>query len=60
VPGDLIAFLLPVCGALAFALLVHLLVLGGGDPPAPPAPEGGAKVGVRGPSAGPDDLARSA
>ena len=58
--GDLIVFLLPVCGAAAFVLLVHRLVLGGGDPPAPPAPDGGAKVGACGPLAGPDDLARSA
>jgi hypothetical protein len=61
VAGDLIVSLVPVCGAATFALLVYRLVLRGGDPP-PTAtePGGGSKLPVGGPSAGPDDLARSA
>jgi hypothetical protein len=54
---NLIFFIIPTCGASAFALFIYRFLRGGG-PPAPGSPPGGTKSGV--PSAGPDDLARSA
>jgi hypothetical protein len=54
---NLIFFIIPVCGASAFTLLVYRF-LRSGEPPAPGSPPGGPKT--RAPSAGPDDLARSA
>jgi hypothetical protein len=55
---DLAVFILPVSGALAFALLLYRLIVRSGDPPEPGEPPGGIKV--IGPSVGPNDLARSA
>jgi len=52
---NVIFFIIPMCGATAFALFVYRF-LRGGDAPDPPAPGGGAKT----PTAGPDDLAHSA
>lgn len=58
---NLVFFIVPTAGSVAFALLVYRFVLCGGDPPAPPDAAGGTKVTVGlGPCAGPDDLARSA
>lgn len=55
---NLIFFIVPTCGAAAFAFFVYRF-LRSGEPPAPPAPpSGGTKVPS--PRAGPDDLARSA
>ena len=54
---NIVFFIVPTCGASAFALFIYRF-LRGGDPPAPPAPEGGTKTPT--PTAGPDDLARSA
>lgn len=55
---NLVFFLTPICGAAASAwLVVHFLR----TPAAPPDGHGGTGVVTRdGPSAGPDDLARSA
>jgi hypothetical protein len=55
--GNLIFFIIPVCGASTFALFVYKF-LRGGQPPTPGSPSGGTKT--RMPSAGPDDLANSA
>jgi hypothetical protein len=55
---NLVFFIVPTCGASAFAFFVYRFLRGGGDAPAPPAPEGGTKAPA--PTAGPDDLARSA
>ena len=58
---NLVFFTPATCGAVAFALIVYRFVLRGSEgPPGPPEPRGGAKAPVAGPSAGPDDLARSA
>jgi hypothetical protein len=54
---NVIFFIVPTCGASAFAFFVYRF-LQGGDEPAPPAPGGGTKLPT--PAAGPDDLARSA
>lgn len=54
---NLIFFIVPTCGASAFAFFVYRF-LRGSDAAPPPAPEGGTKVPS--PAAGPDDLARSA
>jgi hypothetical protein len=54
---NVVFFIVPMCGASAFAFVVYR-ILRGGDPPDPPGPEGGSKAPS--PSAGPDDLARSA
>lgn len=54
---NLVFFIVPTAGASAFALIVYRFVLRGGDPP-PAEPPGGTKVPA--PTAGPDDLARSA
>jgi hypothetical protein len=54
---NLIFFVIPVSGATAFALFVYRF-LHSSDPPAPGSPSGGGKSRI--PSAGPDDLARSA
>jgi hypothetical protein len=50
-------FIIPTCGAVAFAVMVFR-ILSTGEPPAPGIPPGGTKRHA--PSAGPDDLARSA
>jgi len=55
--ANLVFFIIPVCGATAFAFFVYRF-LSNGEPPAPGVPPGGTKT--RSPSAGPDDLARSA
>ena len=54
---NLIFFIIPISGASAFAMFIYRF-LRSGDPPAPGSPPGGAKTRL--PSAGPDDLARSA
>jgi hypothetical protein len=53
---NLVFFIVPTCGATAFAFCIYRFLKSG--PAEPPAPEGGAKVPL--PGAGPDDLARSA
>jgi hypothetical protein len=55
--ANLIFFIIPVAGASTFAVLVYKF-LRSGEPPPPGSPPGGTKR--RTPSAGPDDLARSA
>jgi|GEM_PF-2109242 len=56
---NLVFFIPAVSGASAFALLVYRFVLRSSEPPdTPGGGSGGAKVPL--PSAGPDDLARSA
>jgi hypothetical protein len=54
---NLIFFIVPTCGATAFALFVYRFLKSAG-PPEPRPPEGGAKIPL--PGAGPEDLARSA
>ena len=54
---NLVFFIIPVSGASAFAILIYRF-LRSEEPPAPGSPPGGTKIGA--PSAGPDDLARSA
>jgi hypothetical protein len=54
---NLVFFIIPTCGAIAFAVIVFR-ILGSGEPPSPGMPPGGTKK--QAPSAGPDDLARSA
>lgn len=54
---NLVFFIVPTCGASAFAVIVYRILTSGG-PPRPEPPRGGSKVPV--PTAGPDDLARSA
>ena len=54
---NLVFFIIPVCGASTFAFLVYKF-LRGDEPPSPGSPPGGTTTGA--PSAGPDDLARSA
>jgi hypothetical protein len=54
---NIVFFIIPTCGATAFAVIV-LRILRSGEPPAPGRPPGGSKRHT--PSAGPDDLARSA
>ena len=55
--ANLVFFIIPVSGASTFAFLVYKC-LRGGQPPTPGSSSGGTKT--RMPSAGPDDLARSA
>ena len=52
----LVFFIVPTCGAVAFALVVYHVLRT--PPPEPRAPGGGSKVRL--PGAGPDDLSRSA
>jgi hypothetical protein len=54
---NLIFFIVPTCGATAFALFIYRF-LKSGAPPEPRPPEGGTKIRL--PGAGPEDLARSA
>jgi hypothetical protein len=54
---NLVFFIPATCGATAFVLCI-LRCLRTAPPPASSPPEGGSKV--PGPTAGPDDLARSA
>ena len=54
---NLVLFIVPMCGATAFALFVYHF-LKSGDPPEPTERGGGSKVRL--PAAGPDDLSRSA
>ncbi len=54
---NVIFFIVPTCGACAFAFFVYRF-LRSGEPPAPPAPGGGTRAPA--PTAGPDDLARAA
>ena len=56
---NLVLFIVPVSGSGAFALLIYRFVVRGGDPPEA-ASGGGGGTRVPTPSAGPDDLARSA
>ena len=55
---NIVFFIVPTCGASAFAFFVYRFLRGGGDPQPPASPPGGTKMPT--PSAGPDDLARSA
>ena len=55
---NLVFFIPAVSGASAFALLVYRFVVRGDEPPGGGSGDGGTKVPL--PSAGPDDLARSA
>ena len=55
---NVVFFIVPTCGATAFALFVYRF-LRGGDSSAPPSPPGGGTK-TPSPSAGPDDLADSA
>jgi hypothetical protein len=55
--ANIVFFIIPVSGASTFAFLVYKF-LRGGQPPTPGSSSGGTKT--RMPSAGPDDLARSA
>jgi hypothetical protein len=57
---NLVFFVPATCGATAFALLVYRFVLRGGPEPPEAGGRGGTKVRTPAPSAGPDDLARSA
>jgi hypothetical protein len=54
---NLVFFIIPTCGAIVFAVIVFR-ILSSGEPPSPGTPPGGTKRQL--PSAGPDDLARSA
>ena len=54
---NLVFFIIPTCGASAFAVMVFR-ILRSGEPPTPGIPPGGTKTHT--PTAGPDDLARSA
>jgi hypothetical protein len=54
---NIVFFIIPTLGAAAFAVIVFR-ILRSGEPPAPGIPPGGTKTHT--PSAGPDDLARSA
>jgi hypothetical protein len=53
-----VLFIVPISGSVAFALLVYRFVVRGDEPPGGGSGDGGTKVPL--PSAGPDDLARSA
>jgi len=55
---NLVFFIPATCGAAAFALIVYRFVMRAQDGPDAEGGPGGAKVPV--PTAGPDDLARSA
>lgn len=55
---NLVFFIVPTCGATAFALFIYKF-LKSGAPPEPRDRGGGAKPAPS-PVAGPDDLARSA
>jgi hypothetical protein len=57
---NLVFFTPATCGATAFALLVYRFVLRSEDPPDPAADDGPGGAKTPQPSAGPDDLARSA
>jgi hypothetical protein len=54
---NIVFFIIPTCGAIAFAVIVFR-ILRNEEPPAPGIPPGGTRRHA--PSAGPDDLARSA
>lgn len=54
---NLVFFLPATCGVIGVVVL-YRWIFGSADPPAPSEPEGGSKTPL--PSAGPDDLARSA
>jgi hypothetical protein len=54
---NLVFFIIPTCGATTFAVIVFR-ILRSGEPPSPRIPPGGTKSPT--PSAGPNDLARSA
>jgi len=54
---NLVFFVPGTCGATAFAFIIHR-ILRSAPPPTSPPPEGGSRVPL--PTAGPDDLARSA
>jgi len=54
---NLVFFAPGMCGATAFAFIIRR-ILRSAPPPASPPPEGGSRVPL--PTAGPDDLARSA
>jgi hypothetical protein len=54
---NLVFFIPATCGASAFALFIYR-VLRSAAPPGPAPPDGGSKTPL--PSAGPEDLARSA
>jgi hypothetical protein len=54
---NLVFFVPATCGAAAFAFIVYR-ILTSAPPPASPPPGGGTKTPL--PSAGPEDLARSA
>jgi hypothetical protein len=56
--ANLVFFIIPVCGATTFAVCIYWFLRGG--QPAPGSPPGGTKTPTPTPSAGPDDLARSA
>ena len=55
---NLVFFIIPTCGAIAFAVIV-LRILRSGEPPAPGITPGGTKRHTP-VLLGPDDLARSA
>lgn len=55
---NVIFFIVPTCGACAFAFFVFRILRSGDTPPPPATPPGGTKAPS--PHAGPDDLARSA
>jgi hypothetical protein len=57
---NLVFFTPATCGAVAFAVLVYRFVLRSGDPPGRDEPGSGFETPRPEPSAGPDDLARSA
>ena len=56
---NLVFFIPATCGATAFAALIYRFVVRDGRVE-PPRPDGQGGTKVKGPSAGPDDLARSA
>jgi hypothetical protein len=55
---NVVFFIVPTCGASAFAFFVYRFLRGSGEAPPPASPPGGTKAPA--PTAGPDDLARSA
>lgn len=56
---NVVFFIVPTCGACAFGFFVYRILRGADSPEPPPAPpRGGTKAPS--PTAGPDDLARSA
>lgn len=54
---NVVFFIVPTCGASAFAFVVYR-ILRSSEPPDPGSPPGGTKAPS--PTAGPDDLASSA